>query len=299
MDRLTALTVFRQAAELGSFAEAARKLGLSPAAVSKNIGELEAYLGNRLFHRTTRRMSLTDAGVLYYDRVSPLLDDLKDADSIIGDMQDTPSGVLRVSAPVSVTLMSLSSALPGFLRRYPDLTLDLQLDDRRVNLIDGGFDLAIRGSDNLEDSSLVARKLMTLQHVLCGAPAYFDRFGLPRIPSELKDHCCVQFSLSGHSNKWDFKKGAQKVTVPIDGPYKVSSSLAVRDALLEGFGLSLIPLIYVRKDIEEGRLRTALDDWSPNQTQIYAVYPSRRHLSSKVRVFIDFLLEEFKGRQQY
>jgi DNA-binding transcriptional LysR family regulator len=295
MDRMTALNVFRHAVELGSFAAASRHLGLSPAAVSKNIAELEAHLAVQLLNRTTRRMSLTEAGTTYYDRVVRVLDDLADADGALGAMQDSPKGLLRVSAPVTVTLMGLSSAIPAFLDRYPDLTLDLRLDDRRVDIIDERFDVAIRGTDRLEDSSLIARKLTTMPHVICASPAYFERAGLPGAPEDLARHTCIQFPLSGHANEWTFQNGGRSVRVKIDGRYKVTSSLAIRDALRAGFGLSLIPRMYVEDDLAKGRLQTALGDWSPDEATLYAVYPSRRYLVSKVRVFLDFLIAHFGG----
>ncbi|WP_159588114.1 LysR family transcriptional regulator [Chelativorans xinjiangense] len=292
MDRLTALKVFRQVVELGSFAEAARQLRLSPAAVSKNVGELEAHLAVRLLNRTTRRMSLTEAGSLYYDQVARILDELEEADSSLGPLQESPSGLLRVSAPVTLTLVCLSQALPGFLGRHPDLTLDLRLDDRRVNIVEEGFDIAIRASGSLEDSSLIARKLTTIPHVVCGAPSYLERSGTPMSPEDLKRHSCIQFTLSGHADEWAFEKADRQIRIPISGRYKVTSSLAVRDALRAGFGLSLIPWAYVREDIEQGRLRTVLGEWSAVALSVYAVYPSRRYVVPKVRAFLDFLVEE-------
>jgi DNA-binding transcriptional LysR family regulator len=291
MDRLVALNVFRHAVDLGSFAAAARQLGLSPAAVSKNIGELEAHLAVRLLNRTTRRMSLTEAGAVYYDRVVRVLDDLDDADGALGALQRSPRGLLRVSAPMTVSLVSLSTVIPAFLDRHPDLSLDLRLDDRRVDIVAEGFDVAIRGSDQLEDSSLIARKLMTMKHVVCAAPAYFERHGTPDTPERLADHECIRFPLSGHADEWTFRKAGRTVRVPVEGRYAVTSSLAIRDALRAGFGLTLIPWIYVRDDVEAGRLRVVLDDWSPDETTLYAVYPSKRHLVSKIRAFLDFLVE--------
>lgn len=292
MDHLTALKVFRQVVELESFAGAGRRLGLSPAAISKNISELEAHLSVRLLHRTTRRMNLTEAGALYYERVVRILDDLEEADGSLGPLQQTARGQLRISAPMTLTLTRLSTAIPEFLSRYPDLSIDLHLDDRRVDLVRDGYDIAIRGSDKLEDSSLIARKLMTLTHVVCGAPAYFERRGIPATPDDLRHHDCVQFTLSGHADEWEFSDGDRSIHIPIDGRYKVSSSLAVRDALRAGFGLSLIPWLYVREDIEQGRLHTVLDEWSTVKTSIYAVYPSRRYVVAKVRAFLDFLEAE-------
>lgn len=294
MDQLQAIRVFRQAVERGSFADAARQMGLSPAAVSKNIRELEAHLSVRLLNRTTRRMSLTEAGARYFEQIARVLDDLSEADSSLGPLQSMPSGLLRVSAPMAFTLTRLSDAIVGFLGRYPDLTLDLKLEDRRVDLVKEGIDLAIRGSDRLEDSSLIARKLMTLPHVVCASPGYFERAGRPREPEDLRSHNCLQFTLSGHVQEWPFTQAGRTVRVPIRGRYKVTTSLAIRDALLAGFGLSLIPRIYVERDIAEGRLTTALDDWTPVETTIHVVYPSRQYVLPKVRAFVDFLVDEMR-----
>ena len=293
MDRLTALDVFRNVVELGSFAAASRRVRLSPAAVSKNIGELEAHLGVRLLNRTTRRLSLTEAGSLYYGQITRVLDELDAADSSLGPLQQVPKGNLRISAPTTLTLLTpLSRALPKFLERYPELSVDLRMEDRRVNIVEEGFDLAIRAVDDLGDSSLVSRKLMTTSHVVCGAPSYFDRVGVPAEPSDLRRHNCVQFTLSGHPDEWVFHRGDHVVRVPIAGRYKVTSSLAVRDALCASFGLSLIPWAYVRGEVEAGRLRTVLDDWSAVELSVYAVYPSRQFVVPKVRAFIDFIAEE-------
>lgn len=295
MDQLTALRVFRRVVDLGSFAEASRRLGLSPAAISKNIGELEAHLSARLLNRTTRRMSLTEAGAVYYEQVGRILDDLDEAGASIGARQGQPSGLLRVSAPLTLSLMGLSAAIPGFLERHPELSLDLNLDDRRVDVVREGYDLAIRGSDALEDSSLVARKLMVLDHVLCASPGYFERFGTPQVPGDLAAHNCVRFSLSDHSDAWTFRKAEQTERVEIKGRYRVASSLAVLDALRAGFGVSLIPRLYVREDLAAGRLQAVLGEWSPDETTVFAIYPSRRHMPAKVRVFLDFVATELGG----
>lgn len=292
MDHLTALKVFRQVVEQGGFASASRQLGLSPAAVSKNIAELERHVAARLLNRTTRRMSLTEAGTRYYEQVARILDDLQEAEQSLGPMQSEPSGTLRVSAPMSLSLLRICPAIPAFLERYPQVSLDLNLEDRRVDIVKEGFDLAIRGTDRLEDSSLVARKLMTLDHVLCAAPSYFRRVGMPAAPEAVRAMERVQFTLSGHADEWVFTRAGQTQRVPVRGRYKVSSSLAVRDALRAGFGISLVPRVYVQEDLDSGVLQAALPDWRPVETYVYAVYPSRRHMVAKVRAFVDFLLEE-------
>lgn len=293
MDRFTALQVFRHVAEARSFAEAARRLGLSPPAISKNIAELETRLGMRLINRTTRRVALTEEGRIYLDHVVRGLDALTEADNALSSSRAAPSGLLRVSAPMTVTLTQLSAAIPDFLSRYPDLKLDLHLDDRRVDIVREGFDLAVRGSDQLEDSSLIARKLAVMPHVLCAAPGYFQAHGVPVSPSDLRDHDCVRFSLSGHADLWEFSKDGRTEKVAIETRYSVTSSLAVRDALRAGFGLSLMPYPYVEADLKDGRLQAVLEDWTTVETTLYAIYPSRQHLAPKVRVFLDFLIEQF------
>ncbi len=293
MDRLTALQVFRQVAERNSFAEAGRRLGLSPAAVSKNIAELEAHVGVRLINRTTRRMALTEEGRIYLEHVTRGLDALVEADQALCPVKAAPSGTLRVSAPMTVTLTRLSAAIPGFLARHPDLRLDLHLDDRRVDLIREGFDLAVRGSDRLEDSSLIARKLAVMPHVLCAAPSYFKTHGKPQAPADLKALNCIRFSLSGHADAWEFSKNGHTESIAVKGQYSVSSSLAVRDALRGGLGLSLMPRPYVEDDLKAGRLQAALEDWVTVETTLYAVYPSRQHVAPKLRAFLDFLVEQF------
>jgi len=293
MDRFTALQVFRHVAELNGFAEAGRRLGLSPAAVSKNIAELEAHVGARLINRTTRRMALTEEGRIYLEHVVRGLDAISEADEALSPLRTEPSGILRVSAPMTVTLTRLSAAVPRFLSQYPQITLDLHLDDRRVDLIREGFDLAIRGSDRLEDSNLIARKLTVMPHVLCAAPSYFEAHGRPKTPSDLRSHECVRFSLSGHADMWEFKKDGHTERFPVNARYSVTSSLAVRDALREGFGLSLMPYPYVENDLRQGRLQSALEDWSTVETTLYAIYPSRQHLAPKIQAFLAFLAEEF------
>jgi DNA-binding transcriptional LysR family regulator len=297
MDHLTALKVFRQVVEQGGFASASRQLGLSPAAVSKNIAELERHVAARLLNRTTRRMSLTEAGTRYYEQVARILDDLQEAEQSLGPMQREPAGLLRVSAPMSLSLLRICPAVPAFLERHPQVSLDLNLEDRRVDIVKEGFDLAIRGTDRLEDSSLVARKLMTLDHVLCGAPSYFQRVGVPASPEVVRGMERVQFTLSGHADEWVFTRAGQTQRVPVNGRYKVSSSLAVRDALRAGFGVSLVPRVYVQDDLDRGALQAVLPDWLPVETYVYAVYPSRRHMVAKVRAFVDFLVEELGARQ--
>ncbi|MCF8479720.1 MAG: LysR family transcriptional regulator [Rhodospirillum sp.] len=291
MESLRTLRAFCLTVEEGSFAGAARRLGLTPAAVGKMIAGLEADHGVRLFHRTTRRMSPTQAGLEHHRRIFRVLEDLEDANRALDPQRDRPSGSLLVSAPMTLGLTHLSPMIPGFLSRYPEITLDLRLDDRRVDIIGEGFDLAIRGKAALEDSDLVARPLMTLHHVVCASPSYLAVKGVPKTAEDLTGHDLIRFSLSGHADAWRFTKGDHRVLVPVRSRYAVTNSLAIRDALLAGLGLSLIPEVYVRADLEAGRLKAVLADWSMIEITVYAIYPSRRLLSPKVRVFLDYLGE--------
>lgn len=295
MDRFTALKVFRQVVEAGSFAAAGRQLGLSPAAISKNIGELEAHLGVRLLNRTTRHLSRTEAGLEYYDSVVRILDELDNADAALAPLQRRPSGLLRIAAPTTLTLMRLSPAMPRFLARYPELAVDLHTDSRQINLIEDGFDLAIRATEALVDSSLVARKLMTMEQVVCGSPAYFDRNSRPTHPRELQQHNCLKFSLSADADEWEFNKGQERERVSVSGRYRATSSWVVRDTVRAGCGISLLPRIYIKEDLEKGVLETVLDDWTALQYSVYAIYPSRRYVPAKVHAFLDFVVEELTG----
>lgn len=289
MDRLTALNVFRAVAEHRSFAVASRRLGLSPAAVSKNISELEAHLNARLFNRTTRHISLTEAGLLYYDRIAPALDELSGADRLIGQIGAGPTGLLKVAAPVSLSLVCLVKLIPQFLADYPDISIRLDMDDRKVDIIDGGYDVAIRGSDRLEDSSLVAKKLMELPHVVCAAPSYLSKHTPPVVPADLGQHQCLGYVLSDHAKEWIFMRGSDRVRVPVTGRFAATSSLAVREAAAEGLGLALLPRAYVEDDLAKGRLVHMLGDWQVPVASVHAIYPSRHQLTPKLRVFLDFL----------
>ncbi len=293
MDRMTALRVFREVAERGGFAAAGRRLGLSPPAVSKNMAELEAHLGVRLVNRTTRRMALTEEGRSYLERVARALDELDDAERALSPERGEPRGTLRVSAPVSVTLIRLSAEIPRFLERHPRLSLDLDLDERRVDLVGEGFDVAIRGAGQLADSSLIARRLVAMPLVVCASPAYLERAGPLRRPADLAGHDCLRFGAAVRPNEWEFRRGSRLERVTVAGRYAVNSGLALRDALVGGCGIGRLPRLYAGPELATGRLVTVLDDWTTPESTLYAVHPSRLHVAPKVRAFVDFLVETF------
>lgn len=295
MDKFTALRVFRAIVHEGSFVAAAKRLGLSPAAITKNIAELEAALGLRLLNRTTRRLSLTDAGELYAERIGRILEELEEADRTLAHMAGEVSGRLRVGAPVTLGLIILSPILPLFLKQYPGLTLDLDLDERRVDIIREGFDVVLRGGPALEDSRLIARRVASLRYVICAAPEYLERKGTPDRPENIAAHDLVQFSLPDRSQPWACELNGERVMIPVTPRYTVNSSLAVRDALKAGLGVGRIPELYVRDDIGQGQLVEVLPDWSIGSFDLFAVYPSRRHVPPKVNAFVNLLQEAFQA----
>lgn len=290
MDRFTAITVFRRVIELNGFSAAARDLGVSNAAVSKIIKELEAELGAQLITRTTRSLSLTDTGRSYYERVTRLLDDMNEADEEVRSSSLTPRGQLRVSAPMSLGLLLLASHFARFAALYPELSVEVDFRDDYVDVVEGGFDLAIRGGA-LQDSSLRARKLIELDRVLCASPEYLGQRPELTKPGDIKDHDCLIYSLSQSPNRWALQSGGHAETVQVCGRYRVNSSLAITSAAIEGLGLAFIPRLYVEKALKDGQLVKVLPNWSGSPQALYGIYPGHRETSRKLRLFIDFLVE--------
>ncbi len=296
MDQFTAMKVFRRVIELEGFSAAARDLRLSNAAVSKNVSELEVDLGVRLLTRTTRRLSVTEAGEAYYRRCVRVLDELDEARDEVSALAHTPRGTLRISAPVSLGLMHLAPAIPKFLELYPALKVDLVLNDRVVDLVEEGFDLALRGGGELSDSSLVARKLAPIRRVVCGAPAYFQRRPVPKVPSDLRDHECLVYSLSSSPKQWSFRHDGSDLSVRVDGRYQVSNSIALKQALLAGLGLGLVPTFVVGPELRRKQLRAVLTRFQTAPQSLYAVHPHRQYVPHKTRSFIDFVSAAFGGK---
>ena len=293
MDRIAALRVFRRVIELNGFAAAARDLDLSNAAVSKIIKDLEADLGTPLILRTTRSLRLTDTGHDYFNQITRILDELGEAEDAVRSSGGEPRGVLRVSAPLSLGLVQLSPILARFAARYPQLELDVEFGDQPVDLIEGRFDLAIRGG-LLQDSSLKARKLMDIERVLCASPDYLARCGTPESHEELSGHRCLIYSLSPTPRSWVLEKDGESVRIAVDGGFRANNSLAVREAAIEGLGVALLPKIYAADALASGRLVRVLPDWGGELHALYGVYPQHREASLKVRALLDFLVGAIK-----
>ncbi|HEX5056469.1 MAG TPA: LysR family transcriptional regulator [Gammaproteobacteria bacterium] len=293
MDNLTDLAVFVRVVELGSFTAAASALQISKAAVSKYVARLEQRLGARLLQRTTRRLTLTEAGDTLFRRGSAALSELADAESEVARLTGTPRGHLRVAAPVYFGESHVAPLLHKFRARYPDITLDLDFDNRFVDLIKERFDLALRITA-LEDSNLVARPLAPCPQVVCAAPAYLAKHGAPVSPADLRNHDCLSYSLDRTPKEWRFRSARGRWTaVNVNGPIRCNNDIALKQAMLDGLGLRQIPRFIVKSELDRGALVEVLADYESPPLNIYAVYATRRQLSPKVRVFVDFLVAEF------
>lgn len=294
MDRLGTLEIFRKVVDRNGFSAAARDLGLSNASVSKAIKELESQLGAQLIVRTTRSLHLTDVGQAYYQRVGDVLDALHEADDRVRNDSASPRGRLRVSAPMSLGLVALQEALLSFCKAYPDIILDLHMSDAMVDVVGEGFDAAIRGG-NLPDSSLKARKLMDINHVVVAAPEYLARSPDISRPEDLSAHDALVFTGSVEPLALlTFRRGDERVQASLNTRFRVNSSLAVKTAVLEGLGVASLPSIYVRQELESGALVQLLPDWSGQERGLYVVYPEQREMSRKLRALLDHLSATFK-----
>lgn len=294
MDRLGTLEIFRKVVDRNGFSAAARDLGLSNASVSKAIKELESQLGAQLIVRTTRSLHLTDVGQAYYQRVGDVLDALHEADDRVRNDSASPRGRLRVSAPMSLGLVALQEALLSFCKAYPDIILDLHMSDAMVDVVGEGFDAAIRGG-NLPDSSLKARKLMDINHVVVAAPEYLARSPDISRPEDLSAHDALVFTGSVEPLAlFTFRRGDERVQTSLNTRFRVNSSLAVKTAVLEGLGVASLPSIYVRQELESGALVQLLPDWSGQERGLYVVYPEQREMSRKLRALLDHLSATFK-----
>jgi len=288
MDVLTCMKTFVAVVESESFTAAAARLDASKAVVSKYVGMLEDHLGTRLLNRTTRRLSLTESGAVYYERCLQILADVDEAEQAAAQLTAVPRGTLKVAMPVSFGTIRIAPLLTEYLRRYPEVRLDIALADRRVDLIEEGFDLAIRVG-SLAESGLIARRLAADRIVLCAAPSYIARCGAPSVPADLARHACLNYSYASGGDEWRFEGGAGAVR--IDGPMRANNGDMLRMAALDGAGMIWQPHFIVGEDLRHGRLVELLPDYPGPEIGIHALYPSRKHLSAKVRTFVDYLAE--------
>ena len=289
MESLSGIAVFVQVVRDGSFTKAADRLELSRSVVSKYVTRLEEKLGARLLNRTTRRLSLTEAGRIFYERSRLGLEEIEEAKAEVSRLQGKPRGVLRVNSPMSFGILHVAPLLSEFLAEYPEISIDMNLDDRKVDVIEEGFDVSIRITD-LPDSSLVARRLGPCRHAIVAAPSYLEKHGVPKSPDDLRDHNIIAYQYQESATDWHFLGPDKKqITVPVSGSIQMNNSLALREALLGGVGITRTPTFVVGDDVAAGRLISLLPNYEILEVSIYLVYPQRRHLSPKIRAFVDFL----------
>jgi DNA-binding transcriptional LysR family regulator len=292
MDKFQEMKVFAAVVEAGSFTGAAHVLDMSKAAVSRYVSELEDRLGVRLLHRTTRKLSPTTEGDIFYARCRELLDNLDEAEAEITSRTGEASGLLKVNVPVTFGLMHLAPLWPVFLARHPKLALDITLSDRVVDLVEEGFDLSVR-IGQLAASSLISRKLASTRMVLCASPGYLQSRGEPAHPHELLQHDVISYSLFSAGENWSFTGPDGEVTVKVAPRVRTNSGDTCRAAALQHQGIILQPTFIVGADLSKAALREIMPGYRSIELGIYAVYPSRKFVSPKVRLLIDFLVEAF------
>lgn len=295
MDRFQAIATFARVVEAGSFAGAAKRLGVSVSSVSRQVAELESHLGARLLNRTTRRISLTEPGRVFHERSVQLLADLEEAEASASEGAAVPRGTLRLSCPVSFGMDHIAPAVADFMRRYSTVKLELELSDRIVDLVDEGFDAAVR-IGAVRGQNLVARRVGTSRLVCCASPGYLAAHGEPRTPEDLAKHACLLYQYALQRDTWLFTgKNGEERRVRVSGPVYANNGDFLAGLAREDIGIAYEPDFIVGGDVRAGKLVPILRGYSKVQGTINVVYASRRHLSAKVRAFADFLAQRFAG----
>ncbi len=294
MNKLQAMEVFVQVVDAGGFTRAAENMQLPKATVSNLIQSLETALAVKLLHRTTRQISVTADGAAYYERCLRILADVREAEESLSRTRLSPSGRLRVDAPSALARDMLIPALPDFFTRYPDITLELGCSDRPVDLIEEGVDCAVRGGA-LGDSTLIARRIGALNFTTCAAPSYLARYGVPQHPRDLVRHVCVNYfsAKTGKVYDWDFTRDGERIQLPLPSLVALNDSNAYIAAGLAGLGVVQMSTFALDDYLADGRMVQILSDWSTDPVPIHVVYPQNRHLSAKVRVFVEWVADLF------
>lgn len=293
MDTLGDMTAFVRVVEARTFTAAAQRLGWSKSVVSRRLAELEERLGARLLNRSTRRLSLTEAGRAYYDRCVRILADIEETEASVASLHAEPRGQLSINAPMSFGMLHLPSAIAEFMASYPEVGVDLVLNDRFVDLIDEGYDLALR-IGTLADSALYARKLAACRRVLAASPDYLARHGEPRHPGDLAHHECLVYSMNSNADIWRLTgPDGQQINARIAGRLSANNGDVLRDVAVAGGGIVLSPTFLICDQLADGSLVPVLTSYGPSDIPLHAVYPHNRHLSAKVRAFVDFLAARF------
>lgn len=298
MDKFDSLRAFTQVVNSGGFAAAAREMGLSRSAVNKLVIHLENELGVQLLHRSTRQVTPTATGLAFYERCVAILADLEEAEIAVSQLHDEPRGSFRINAPMSFGILHLAPAIADFLKQYPDLRVQLTLEDRFIDPIEEGFDVIIRIAQPSESPTLVTHPIAPAQRVMCASIDYIERRGAPSHPSELRSHSCLHYGYLSTGNSWKLIGPDGELTIPINSTLCSNNGEALAHAAVNGLGIALLPTFIVGNELRNGRLQIVLPDYHPPEITVCIVYPSNRHLSTKVRIFTQFLTERF-GQHPY
>ena len=291
------MVIFARVVQAKSFSEAARRMGASKSRVSKAITKLERSLGAQLLNRSTRGLSVTELGAAFYEHSSRIIEEAELAAQLVAQLHSEPRGVLKVTTPVAFGTLHVAPALPEFLARYPDVRIDMTVADRFVDLVEEGYDIAIRIVRE-PPLNFVARELAPVRRVVCATPEYFARNGVPTTPDDLRRHNCLHYTHFSAQGEWHFTGPNGDISVPLEGDLRINDDEALSQAVLGGLGVALLPTFIIGEQIRSGRLRAVLSDYVPLDRRIYAIYLQSIRLPAKVRTFVDFLLARF-GPQPY
>ncbi|WP_024903504.1 LysR family transcriptional regulator [Robbsia andropogonis] len=290
MDRMAAMETYISVVEAGSFSAAAKRLKMGQPAVSKSVAQLEERLGVRLLLRSTRGLTATDAGQRFYEHAKRALEEVEAAEQVVRDSSTSLAGVLRVGMAVTFARLHILPSLKVFMARHPDLQIDVVMDDRTIDLLGQGIDVALR-MGNLDDSTMTAKRLARSRRVVVGTPAYFAKTGVPKMPADLSQHQAIVYSLQGGGESWAFSQNGKEVAVVVGGRVSVSAAEGVRAVVLGDLGLAVASEWMFSDQLADGHVRTVLDDWELPAIDLWAVFPSGRLVSAKARAFIAFVEE--------
>ena len=293
MDKLVSMRVFSAVAKNGSFSKAAKKLSISKAMVSKHIKNLENSLSVRLFNRTTRKLNLTDAGSSYYEKVNIILSEIDETESAISQLNSEPKGKLKVMAQPSFGAFHLSRALSLYLKKYTEVTVNLELSHRIPDLVEENIDLAFHVGE-LNDSMYVSRRIASARRVICASPEYIKKNGMPKKPEDLLNHNCLIYMPRNDMGKWEFLDKGKRKKIKVTGDIQCNSGDALRVASIQSCGITQLPTYMIGLDIQAGRLKAVLEDFEPEKQPIYAIYNHRKYVSAKIKTFIDFIYDLYQ-----
>ena len=294
---LNLMIIFAEVVNEQSFSGASRKLGVSRSSISKAVAKLEQALGASLLNRSTRHLSLTEVGTAFFEYCMRISEEADEAQEMIDSLNAQPRGVLKVAVSVAFGTLHIAPAIGEFMRRYPELKIDMTVTDRIIDLAEEGYDVIITVTHDLPQA-LVARRLAPIRRKLCATPDYFEEFGTPLLPQDLVSHNCLDYIHSGDRGLWRFNGPGGEVSVPVSGRLRINDDEALSQVVLGGFGMALLPTFIIGKDIQAKRLKSVLSEYIPVYQHVYALYLPKRNLPLKIRVLIDFLIERF-GDQPY